>query len=284
MRKLWLYLAALALAGGRLWAGACEDLASLTITHTAITAAVAVPAGPFSPQPAGAGPRGGAAREFPAFCRVTAVVRPVAGSESTGEGGLPPPGAGNGKVLGTGNGGYSGAIGYAAMEQALRQGYATAGSDTGHTGEDLKFGLNHPEKIDDWAWRATHVMTETAKLVARSYYGRFPAFSYFSGCSTGGQQALMEAQRFPGDYDGIVAGAPGNNRVRLNIGFLWSWLAVQPEQGASLPPAKLPLLNRAAIEACDADDGLRDGLISDPFGCRFDPAFFNAPPAAGPAA
>ena len=102
---------------------------------------------------------------------------------------------------------------------ALRQGYAVAGSDTGHSGGDLKFGLGHPEKINDWAWRAVHVMTDTAKLVVRSYYGRFAAHSYFSGCSTGGQQALTEAQRFPDDYDGILAGAPGHNRVRLNVGF-----------------------------------------------------------------
>ncbi len=253
-------------------ASSCEDLTALAITNTTITTVVNVPAGPFSAQPGRAGGRAPAPRDFPAFCRVTAVARPVPGSEITVEIWLPPAESWNGKFLGTGNGGYSGAIGYAAMESALRQGYATAGSDTGHAGEDLKFGLNHPEKIDDWAWRATHVMTETAKLVARSYYQRFPAYSYFSGCSTGGQQALMEAQRFPGDYDGIIAGAPGNNRVRLNMGFLWSWLALRPDQPGSLPPSKLPVLNRAAIAACDAQDGLADGLIFDPAHCAFDPA------------
>src|SRR4051812_16749795 len=199
------------LSGAAMGAASCENLAALTIPATAITSAVAV--------------KSGAQRELPAFCKVQTVARPVADSEIHVEIWLPESGAWNGKLLGTGNGGYSGAIGYADMERGLRLGYAVAGSDTGHEGGDLKFGLGHPEKINDWAWRAVHVMTETAKLVVRSYYARFATRAYFSGCSTGGQQALTEAQRFPGDYDGILAGAPGNNRVRLNVGFLWSWLA-----------------------------------------------------------
>ena len=124
----------------------------------------------------------------------------------------------------------------------------------------------------DWGWRAVHVMTETAKLVACSYYGRFSKYSYFSGCSTGGQQALAEAQRYPGDYDGILAGDPGNNRVRLNIGFLWSWLAANADASAPLPASKLALINKAAIAACDAADGVKDGIIGEPLACKFDPA------------
>ena len=210
------------------YAAPCENLAALTLPSTAITAATVVPAGAFSP--GGSGGRGGApARSFPAFCRVAAIARPVADSEIRIEVWLPESNVWNGRFLGTGNGGYSGAIGYGDMERGLRLGYAVAGSDTGHEGGDLKFGVGHPEKINDWAWRAVHVMTETAKLVVRSYYGRFAANSYFSGCSTGGQQALTEAQRYPGDYDGVLAGAPGNNRVRLNIGFLWSWLAANAD-------------------------------------------------------
>ena len=153
---------------------------------------------------------------FPAFCRVIAVVRPVADSEIHLELWLPAAETWNGKLLGTGNGGYSGALSYSDLETALRQGYAVAGSDTGHSGGDLKFGIGYPEKIADWAFRAVHVMTDAAKVILRSYYGRFAAHSYFSGRSTGGPQALTEAQRFPEDSDGIVAGAPGANRVRLN--------------------------------------------------------------------
>lgn len=249
----------------------CADLASLTITNTIITSATAVAAGEFALPGRGGGASGQGARAFPAFCRVLVTARPVPDSEIQIEVWLPEPNAWNSKFLGTGNGGYSGAIGYAAMESGLRQGYATAGSDTGHPGGDLKFGLGHPEKIHDWGYRAVHVMTETAKLVARNFYGRFPEHAYFSGCSTGGHQALMEAQRYPADYDGIVAGAPGNNRVRLNIGFLWSWLVLREGGADPLPPAKLPLINRAVIAACDALDGVKDGLIGDPRRCKFDP-------------
>jgi feruloyl esterase len=259
------------LGGAPALTASCGDLTALTIPGTTITSAVAVPAGPFSPN-RGGGRGGGAQRAFPAFCRVAAVARPVADSEIHVEIWLPESGAWNGKLLGTGNGGYSGDLGYVDMERGLRLGYAVAGSDTGHEGGDLKFGLGHPEKINDWAWRAVHVMTNTAKLVMRSYYGRFAAHAYFSGCSTGGQQALTEAQRFPDDYDGILAGAPGNNRVRLNIGFLWSWLAANGSAASSLPASKLPLLHKAVVTACDALDGVKDGIIGDPRACHFDPA------------
>ncbi len=249
-------------------AATCESLAALTIESTTVTSAVSVPAGPFS----ASGAPGPGARSFPAFCRVQAVARPVADSEIHIEVWLPLAGAWNGKLVGTGNGGYSGAIGYSDMEAALRKGYAAAGSDTGHSGGDLKFGVGHPEKIVDWAYRAVHLMTETAKLAVRSHYGRFPDQSYFSGCSTGGQQALTEAQRFPADYDGIVAGAPGNNRVRLNAGFLWSWLATHKDGAETLPASKLPALYQAVVTACDALDGVKDGLLGNPRACRFDPA------------
>ncbi|HEY3439682.1 MAG TPA: tannase/feruloyl esterase family alpha/beta hydrolase [Paludibaculum sp.] len=231
----------------------CERLTTLMIPNTTVISA--------SPS----------ARASQNFCLATAVVRPVADSEIRVEIWLPPAEEWNGKFLGTGNGGYSGTLSYGEMEAALRKGYATAGSDTGHSGGDLRFGLGHPEKIQDWGHRAVHVMTETAKLLVHVYYGHFPSYSYFSGCSTGGHQALMEAQRYPEDYDGILAGAPGNNRVRLNVGFLWSWMTLRKAPGDPLPPSKLPLLNRAAIAACDAMDGVKDGLIGDPARCRFDP-------------
>jgi feruloyl esterase len=159
------------------------------------------------------------------------------------------------------------------MASAIARGYATAGTDTGHTGDQMEFGRGHPEKIIDWAYRAVHVAAELGKLVMRNHYGRFPDRAYFSGCSTGGQQALSEAQRFPQDYDGVVAGDPGNNRVALILGFLWSWTATHADDGSLiLPNSKLPAIAKAAVDACDAGDGLKDGLISDPLQCRFDPA------------
>lgn len=244
---------------------ACEQLTTLSMPDVAITAATAVPAGTFT--------EAGRPLAVPAFCRVVALATPSADSRITIEVWLPPSGAWNGKLLGTDNGGFSGAIDYADMAAAVTRGYAAVGTDTGHSGDQLDFGVGHPEKIVDWAYRAVHVMTDVAKVVIRSHQGRFPDRSYFSGCSTGGQQALSEAQRYPQDYDGIVAGDPGNNRLNLVYGFLWSWLATHDASGAPiLPTAKLPALADAAMASCDATDGLRDGLISDPGACTFDPA------------
>jgi feruloyl esterase len=166
---------------------------------------------------------------LPAFCRVRVISHPVSDSEIHFELWMPPRAAWNGKFEGTGNGGFSSAMSYSTMAAALNHGYATAGSDTGHEGDDLTFGVGHPEKINDWGYRAVHVMTDTAKLIIRDYYSRLPQYSYFNGCSTGGHQALSEAQRFPADYDGIVAGDPGNNRVHLIAGFLWSWEAIHKD-------------------------------------------------------
>jgi feruloyl esterase len=244
----------------------CESLTALTIPDKTVTSATIVGAG--APVP---GVGRGAASKLPEFCRVVAVSKPVSDSEIHFEVWLPTA-EWNGKFEGTGNGGYSGALDYAAMQRALGLGYATAGSDTGHPSDDLKFAVGHPGKIDDWGWRAVHVMTEASRLVIRASYGRFAEHSYFAGCSTGGHQALMEAQRFPSDYDGIAAGDPGNNRVRLNMGFLWSWLALYRDPASALPATKLPLINRAAVAACDAMDGVKDGLISEPLRCKFDPA------------
>jgi feruloyl esterase len=238
----------------------CSSLAGLIIPNTSVTSAVDVAAGPFMPP--------GAARSInlPAFCRVMAVSRPASDSEIHLELWMPVPANWNHKFEGTGNGGFSGSLGYSTMAAALNRGYATAGCDTGHVPDDLKFGVGHPDKIDDWAFRAVHVMTETAKLIVRDYYGRLPQYSYFTGCSTGGQQALTEAQRFPADYDGIVAGDPGHNRIHLMAGAMWTLEAARP-----LTAAKLPLITRAAIAACDAVDGVTDGIIDDPRRCTFDP-------------
>ena len=139
------------------------------------------------------------------------------------------------------------------MAPALRRGYATASTDTGHTGDDMKFGQGHPEKIVDWAYRSIHVMTDAAKLIVRNAQWTPAGQSYFVGCSSGGHQAMSEAQRFPNDYDGIVAGDPANNRIRQTFGFLWSWTSTHATDGQPIiPPAKLPMITKAAVDACDA--------------------------------
>jgi Tannase and feruloyl esterase len=207
---------------------------------------------------------------LPEFCRVVALAKPVEDSAITIEIWMPSPGKWSGRFQGTGKGGYASNLEYSSM--ALEMGDATAGTDTGHTGGDLKFAVGHPERIVDWGYRAIHVMTETAKLVIRDYTGRFPNKSYFNSCSTGGGQGLSEAQRFPSDYNGILAGDPGNYRVDLNAGFLWAYAADHAHPDSSLDAAALKLLHNAAIAACDANDGVHDSLISDPLKCHFNPA------------
>jgi hypothetical protein len=244
----------------------CEQLTSLVLPNAAVTLARAYPAGEFAATPTSRAVR------VPAFCRVAMTVRPTPDSDIKVEVWLPDGERWNGKLLGTDNGGFSGAINYAALARAITLGYAATSTDTGHSGDQMDFGIGHPEKIVDWAYRSIHEMTVVAKVVVEKATGRAPRRSYFSGCSTGGQQALSEAQRYPADYDGIVAGAPGNNRVNLIYGFLWSWLATHDAHGSPiLPTAKLPALAKAAVAACDRIDGLEDGLISDPASCHFDP-------------
>jgi feruloyl esterase len=256
-----------ALVGAANAGTACASLAALTIPNVTIRSAAPVAAGAFTP------PGATAAMTLPAFCRVEATARPTSDSDIKFEVWIPPADAWNGKFQGVGNGGYQGSISYTAMATALRRGYATASTDTGHAGDDMKFGQGHPEKIIDYGYRAVHVMTDTAKLVVRNATGRFADKSYFVGCSAGGHQAMSEAQRFPEDYDGIIAGDPANNRIRQTFGFMWSWIATHTADGKPiLTQAKLSLVSKAAIEACDSVDGLKDGIIDDPRRCHFDPA------------
>ena len=208
---------------------------------------------------------------LPAHCSVRVFTPTSSDSGITSEIWLPDTAAWNGKLLGTGNGGYSSALSYGQMADALQRGFAAAGSDTGHEGDGLAFGTGHPEKIRDWAYRSTHVLAEDAKAVIAGFYGKGPAHAYFAGCSTGGQQALSEAQRYPQDFDGIVAGDPGNDRVLLNADFMESWLVTHPANGPSFPASKLAMLSKAVLAACDKQDGLEDGIIGDPRKCSFDP-------------
>jgi feruloyl esterase len=241
----------------------CEKLTELTIPDVRIIAAsITEPGSLHASSPV----------TVPRMCRVVAVATPTPQSYINLEVWIPANEQWNGKLLGTPNGGFGGSVPYAAMAAGAMRGYATVGTDTGHSGDQMEFGRNNPEKIVDWAYRSIHVMTTTAKLIVRNHRGRLPQRSYFNGCSTGGHQALSEAQRFPADYDGIVAGAPGNNRKRLIYGFLWSWRALHTEDGKPrLMPDHLNLVARQAVAACDRLDGLHDGLIDDPRRCDFDP-------------
>jgi feruloyl esterase len=157
------------------------------------------------------------------------------------------------------------------MASALREGYATASTDTGHTGANAQFAVGHPEKVTDFAYRAVHEMTVTAKKFIAAFYGREPRLSYWSGCSTGGRQGMMSAQRYPDDFDGIVAGAPVYNMVRLSASNVAHQMEMFRDSTRVLPREKVALVTSAVLAACDANDGVKDGIVSNPQSCTFKP-------------
>jgi feruloyl esterase len=203
-----------------------------------------------------------------AHCRVTALVPPEVRIE------LWMPAEWNRKLLAVGNGGLAGSIPTDAMVKPLQRGYATSATDTGHTGattNDGAWALGRYERIVDFADRAVHVMAEADKVIVQAFYGKAPVRSYFSGCSQGGHEALVEAQRYPADFDGIIAGDPANNWTRHYAGgHLWSAFAMEGE--GYIPASKIALLAEAVNAECDALDGVKDGVLSDPRRCRLDPA------------
>jgi feruloyl esterase len=188
----------------------------------------------------------------------------------------------NGKFQEVGNGGWNGDIQYGALADALQRGYVAASTDTGHAGGSVNFVVDHPEKVIDFAYRAVHEMTVAAKAVAAGYYGKPVKHSYFNGCSTGGRQAMAEAQRYPGDYDGIISGDPDLNASRIHEAQLFAGWVAHTNDISYIPPAKYAALHAAALEACDALDGVKDGVIEDPTKCRFDPGTVACKGADGP--
>jgi hypothetical protein len=250
----------------------CQSLSSLKLPHTTVTAATPVPAGPFSGPPAGpGGPPNNPAITVPAHCDVRGVTRPSSDSEIKFALWLPADGW-NGKYRQEGNGGWAGAIPLRSMIEPLRRGYAVAATDDGHEGGfGAPWAIGHPEKLVDFGYRAVHETSEQAKAIVRAFYGRDAARAYFMGCSDGGREALMEAQRYADDFDGIIAGAPANNWSHLVTGFVWNEQALLNNSASSLPVAKLAVIQKAALASCDALDGVKDGLIENPRVCRFDP-------------
>jgi feruloyl esterase len=146
----------------------------------------------------------------------------------------------NGKYQGVGNPGWAGTINYPELAQALRTGFAASSTDTGHASGGGSFALGHPEKLIDFGYRSEHEMTVKAKAIIAAFYGNAPRHSYFVGCSSGGRQALMEAQRFPNDYDGIVAGAPTNNWTNMMFGRIWVAQATLKDPASYIPPPSTP--------------------------------------------
>jgi feruloyl esterase len=254
---LWTILAAPAAA----WAGDCAGLAKLSIPAATIAVAEEVTSGASNGQ-----------KNLPPFCRVAGVLRPSSDSEIRFETWMPLTGW-NWKFQGIGNGGFAGSITYAGLADAVRNGYAAASTDTGHQGggTDAGWAMGHPEKVIDFGHRAIHETTVAGKAITEAFYGAKPKRAYFNSCSNGGRQALMEAQRYPEDYDGIIAGAPANHWTHL-LGLAVSNMQATAGSAASyIPQSKLPAIQAAALAACDKTDGVEDGVIENPASCRFDP-------------
>ncbi|CAN5134386.1 tannase/feruloyl esterase family alpha/beta hydrolase [soil metagenome] len=253
----------------------CAALSAGTIPDAHIVSAGVVAAGKFVPS----GTRGGsndlAARmaTMPAFCRIVARAEPTTDSNILIEVWLPLT-KWNGRFLGTGNGGAAGSIAYGmGMIEGLKRGFATANTDMG-VGPDIAIQQQHPERWIDFGNRSTHEMTRVSKALVSSFYTIKSFRAYFEGCSTGGQQALVTAQRHPDDYDGILAGDPGSNRTHSTSYFLWNYLAVNATPQSALAPAQWSMLTRAVVAACGGRDGGAPGdrFLTDPRRCRFDPA------------
>ncbi len=259
-------------APGLASAATCDSLAaSLKLTNAKVSAATAVTTGQFTPSPSPGTEAPKPITGLPAFCRVQLTLTPSSDSDIKSEVWLPLNGW-NGKFQQVGNGAWAGSIQYGALAEAVKRGYAAASSDAGHTGVDASFAMGHPEKLKDFGYRAVHETAVQSKQTITNFYGMSPRLSYFNGCSGGGRMAFQEAQRFPADFDAILAGAPGYNRVNQSVWMLMNAKATLDNPASFIPPAKYAVLHRAALDACDAQDGLKDGLISEPLSCHVDPA------------
>ena len=241
----------------------CEDLSHLILPSTTIRSAVAVPAGPFSVNNA-------PARNVPGFCRVIGVARREVGFELW----LPMSGQWNKKYMAVGNGGLAGNIVYGSMYDPLLRGYATSSTDTGHVGKntnDGEWALGHMERVINFGQRGVHEMTLASKAIIKAYYNTTPVHSYFQGCSQGGKQALTEVQKYPADFDGVIAGDPANWWTRHYTGN-HIWVAQAMDGDGYIPPVKIPVIADAVNAACDSLDGVKDGVLTDPRRCKFDPS------------
>ncbi|HXI32288.1 MAG TPA: tannase/feruloyl esterase family alpha/beta hydrolase [Vicinamibacterales bacterium] len=253
----------------------CESLTTLKLADATITSAVVVPEGPPPARgaqrgapPAGQPPGGAPPANIPAHCRVQVTLTPTSDSLIKMELWLPVA-EWNGKFMGVGNGGFAGSIQglTSEMPPALRLGYATAGTDTGHQEAGGDWAIGHPEKMIDFGYRATHEMTLKAKEIVKAFYDRSPQYSYFKGCSTGGRMALMEAQRYPDDYDGIIAGSLANRHIHMWTAGVARSIELSRHPEGALTAENAALVNQLVTGACDT---LKEGFLNNPRQCSVD--------------
>lgn len=246
----------------------CAALTSLSLDHTEISSALVVPANTFKdPSIKNSSPF-----THPAFCRVQGVIRPTSDSNIRFEVWMPIS-TWNGRFEQIGNGGFAGIFRYGFMMPELRNGFAVAATDDGHTEKrtNENWAIDHPQKVIDYGYRAVHETSERAKSIVSAFYRQAPRYSYFNGCSDGGREALMEAQRFPQDFNGIIAGSPANLFTGLAVSIVWDEQALLDNPHSYFPESKLPALQAAALKACGGLDGAKDGFLDDPSTCHFDP-------------
>jgi feruloyl esterase len=246
---------------------ACEKLVELHLDAAKILSAALMPPSNIAGTPVRLGAH---AAEH---CEVKGVATPTSDSTINFTLWLPPLAKWNGKYLQKGSGGWGGEAYSYALITPLNRGYAAAVTDDGHVGDGTaRFTVGHPQKLIDFGYRAIHETSRQARVILNAFYGKAQNQAYFVGCSDGGREALIQAQRFPEDFNGIVSGAPANNWTHQMAGFVWNEKALFAANGtAILPTAKLALLQAAAIKTCDAKDGVRDGIIDNPHDCAFDP-------------
>jgi feruloyl esterase len=271
-----LALSAHAQEGGNPVPLSCDRLTAAQLTNATVTSASEVAAGGFT-SPGAASPMS----TLPAFCRVTITAKPTADSDIKVEVWLPATGW-IGKFQAVGNGGWAGTIGYAALGAALTRGYAAASTDTGHSTPGASFSVGHPEKVVDYAHRSLHEMAVHAKAIVAARYGRQASAALWNGCSTGGNQGLTLASMYPADFDAIIAGASPDPRARLHGVRLLAHRTVHRSARSYIPPEKYPAIHKAVLEACDARDGAKDGVLESPRSCRFDPEVLQCKDADGP--
>ena len=267
-------------------AASCEDLSRLSLPNTTITLAQPVAAGAFTPAApaAGAAAPAGARGQFndmPAFCRVQATLKPSNDSNIKMELWLPVAASWNGKFRGTGNGGLGGGatVGAGPLANGVRLGYATAGNNTGHEG-DSSYAMTHPEQIKDFGYRSAHEMTVVSKALIKAYYDATLKYSVMAESGGGTIAALSAAQRYPEDYDLIAITGMSSYLSRHTFGQMWAWYATHKDDASFIPPEKYPAIHEAALNACDAADGLKDGIIGNVEKCKFDPVVIQCKAAA----
>jgi feruloyl esterase len=244
----------------------CDGLRALALQNAKLTRTTLVDGDPSAPR---------------AYCRVVLTLTPSRDSDITVELWMPTTGW-NGKFQAVGNGAFSGSINAAAMMTALTRGYATASTDTGHSGGGAAWALGHPEKVIDFGWRAVHEMTVVSKQVIAAFYQSAPRYSYWNGCSAGGRQGMKEAQRFPADFDGIIAGSPGLDWTARAAQAVRMAKELERSEEAQLLDSELKLLHQAVLDACDTLDGVTDGVLENPQRCTFDPTVLQCKQTGGP--